>query len=195
MPLIDTVVWLQLFAASFLLYTCFLLHLTSAVFVCVWVSLCVFVVLLCIRDTAQATITMIRCISSPHSQCKGTSTAASVKVTITFAWSFLSCIIVAASGALVACFTLFWSLVSYTCAYSNIQSNAMNTSNEPYFLEAMLNQTVAVGRDAVFQCILSNLKGHQVTLTTCLLLPLPVCLSLSSSSFPVTLVLNVTNGF
>ena len=28
MPLIDTVVWFQLFLASFLLYTCFLLHLT-----------------------------------------------------------------------------------------------------------------------------------------------------------------------
>lgn len=36
-------------------------------------------------------------------------------------------------------------------------------TDRPYFGDQISNQTVAVGRDAVFQCVVKNLNAHKVS--------------------------------
>ena len=38
--------------------------------------------------------------------------------------------------------------------------------SEPEFLQPIMNQTVAIGRDAMFTCVVSNLKGYRVSKNT-----------------------------
>lgn len=63
--------------------------------------------------------------------------------------------------------------MSYTSSSSSGSSSSPHEV-QPHFSEPMGNQTVAVGRDAVFTCVIHNLKNYQVSSSSsCLLLLYP----------------------
>jgi hypothetical protein len=46
---------------------------------------------------------------------------------------------------------------------SNKDESDPRSTNRPFFGDSMTNQTVPVGRDASFQCIVKNLHNHKVS--------------------------------
>lgn len=77
---------------------------------------------------------------------------------------------------MILCICLFIGIVYtqdtqslYHGNHMELDTNEIHESNrqdsKPYFVESLSNQTVPVGRDAIFQCVVKNLNNHKVSLT------------------------------